>query len=287
MLTRWLSAIVGIPLFLGLCLWGREPFGVAVFLIALLGLWELSTAWRKAGIHANLLLLAMGLVLPLYAWTNWLDTGPAMDWTRASRLDALLFAAGAALLIAAIAEVARAARTGELQVGRNLGYGLLGGCWLALFSAIAWLRADTADVRAGLFPHMDAGVARLLVTVFCVWATDSFALFAGWAFGRHKLAPYLSPAKTVEGAIGGFLASVLVGALFGRLFLGQPILGSLIGAIAGVLGQLGDLFKSSLKREVGIKDFGSIIPGHGGALDRFDSLLFVAPVACLLFSVVR
>lgn len=287
MLARWLSAIVGIPVFLGLCLWGREPFGVAVFLLAVLALWELSSAWRKAGIHANLLLLAMGLVLPLYAWTNWLDTGPAMEWTRASRLDALLFAAGAALLVAAIAEVARAARTGELNVGRNLGYGLLGACYLALFSAIAWLRADTASVRAGLFPHMDVGVARLFLTVFCVWATDSFALFAGRAFGKHKLAPSLSPGKTVEGSIGGFVASVLVGLLFGTLFLANPASGALIGVAAGLLGQLGDLFKSSLKREIGIKDFGAILPGHGGALDRFDSLLFVAPVACLLFMLVR
>lgn len=286
MLTRWLSALTGIPVFLGLCLWGREPFGVAVFLVVALGLFELSTAWRKAGIHANLLLLAMGLLLPLYAWTNWLDAGPQMHWTIGSRLDAILFVCGSSFLIAATAEVVRAGRTGEMKVARNLGYGLMGASYLALFSAIAWLRADTADVKAGLFPLMDSGAARTIVTVFCVWATDSFALFSGKRFGRHKLAPDLSPGKTWEGAAGGLLAAIVFGAIFGSIFLGRPLVGVAAGMVAGTVGQVGDLFKSSLKREVGIKDFGSALPGHGGVLDRFDSLLFAAPVACLLFTLV-
>lgn len=285
MAARWASALVGIPAFLALCLWGREPFGLAVFLLAGLGLYELSTAWRRGGVHANLLLMAMGIVLPLYAWTNWLDAGPAMSFSRGARLETVLFGAGGALLIAAVAEVIRAGRTGEMIVARSLGYGLLGGAYLSLFSALAWLRADTAGVGAGAFPQLDAGVARALLTVFCVWATDSFALFVGKAFGRRKLAPHLSPGKTWEGAVGGFIAAVLCGALFGALFLGKPAVGAVVGALAGSFGQIGDLFKSSLKREAGIKDFGAIIPGHGGALDRFDSLLFVAPLACLLFSV--
>jgi phosphatidate cytidylyltransferase len=285
MLTRWLSALIGIPLFLGLCLLGREPFGVAVFLLAGLALYELSTAWRRAGVHANLLIMALGLVLPLYAWTNWLDNGAGVSVSQSARVESVLFATGGALLIAAVAEVLRAERTGEMVVARSLGYGLLGAVYLSLFSAIAWLRAETTEVSAGMFPRIDVGVARTLITVFCVWATDSFALFAGKAFGKHKLAPHLSPGKTWEGSLGGFAAAVAFGSLFGMLFLGKPAVGAAIGALAGSLGQIGDLFKSSLKREVGIKDFGALIPGHGGALDRFDSLLFVAPVACLYFSV--
>jgi phosphatidate cytidylyltransferase len=236
-------------------------------------------------VHANLLLMTLGLVLPLYAWTNWLDTGPGTSFSQAARMESVLFAAGGAFLVAAVAEVIRAGGTGEMAVARNLGYGLLGGAYLSLFSAIAWLRADTVSVGAGLFPRIDVGVARALLTVFCVWATDSFALFAGRAFGRRKLAPRLSPGKTWEGSAGGFVAAVGFGALFGALLLGRPVAGAAVGALAGSLGQIGDLFTSSLKREVGIKDFGAVIPGHGGALDRFDSLLFVAPLACLLFSV--
>ncbi len=287
MLTRWLSALVGIPVFLGLVIWGREPFAVAVFLAAIAGFWELSTAWRKAEIHANHLVLSLGLLLPLYAWVNWLDASPQLHWARSSRLDAVLSIGGVVLLIAAVAEVFRAARTGEMLVARHLGYGLLGACYLSLFSGLAWLRADTAAVGVGVFPRIDAGVGHLLLAAFCVWATDSFALFTGKAFGKRKLAPFLSPGKTWEGAVGGLAAALVVGGVCGSLLLGQPYVGILVGTVAGTLGQIGDLFKSSLKREAGIKDFGSILPGHGGVLDRFDSLLFVAPVVCLLLTALQ
>src|SRR5207237_7126291 len=122
----------------------------------------------------------------------------------------------------------------------------------------------------------------------CVWATDSFAYFAGRAFGRHKLAAAVSPGKTVEGALGGLAAALIVGAAGGQLLfvahsgLSPVAFGLLVGGIAGVLGQVGDLFDSALKREIGIKDFGGILPGHGGVLDRFDSMLFVAPAVAIL-----
>ena len=118
------------------------------------------------------------------------------------------------------------------------------------------------------------------------------AYFAGRAFGKHKLAPIVSPHKTVEGAIGGVFGSVLAGVV---LTLVYSLLSSqynvitlqvqprhylilvVMGAIASVLGILGDLFASSVKRQVGIKDYGTIFPGHGGILDRFDSVMFIAP----------
>ena len=124
----------------------------------------------------------------------------------------------------------------------------------------------------------------MLFVAVCVWATDTFAYFVGRGCGKHKLSPILSPAKTVEGAIGGLLGAVGVGIIFG-LWIHLPIFRAVgVGLIAGIVGQIGDLFESALKRELGIKDFGSVMPGHGGALDRFDSLLFVAPFAYLFLN---
>ena len=121
----------------------------------------------------------------------------------------------------------------------------------------------------------------MLFVAVCVWSVDTFAYFFGRWFGKNKLAPQLSPGKTIEGSIGGLIGAILVGGAFGH-WIHLPLMhGLAVGALAGVMGQVGDLFESALKREMGIKDFGRVLPGHGGALDRFDSLLFVAPLAYL------
>jgi phosphatidate cytidylyltransferase len=115
----------------------------------------------------------------------------------------------------------------------------------------------------------------VLLTAF---GTDIAAFFAGRAFGRHKLCPSVSPGKTVEGAAGGFLGSVVVCGVFGYLLMPDLLAHCLvIGAGGGVVSQLGDLTASLFKRNLGIKDYGNLIPGHGGILDRFDSVLFTAP----------
>jgi phosphatidate cytidylyltransferase len=105
------------------------------------------------------------------------------------------------------------------------------------------------------------------------------AFFTGSLIGRHKLCPAISPKKTVEGAVGGFVGSVLLCGAFGYLLMPALLASCLIlGAIGGVAAQLGDLTASVFKRGLGIKDYGNLIPGHGGILDRFDSVLFTAPV---------
>ena len=121
------------------------------------------------------------------------------------------------------------------------------------------------------------------------WGTDIAAYFVGRAFGKRKLMPSVSPGKTVAGAIGGLVAAVLIALAWERLVL-RPVaqLGMrpwntiLFGAVVSVAAQVGDLAESLLKREAGVKDSSHLIPGHGGVLDRFDSLLFVLPVAYLL-----
>ena len=110
------------------------------------------------------------------------------------------------------------------------------------------------------------------------WASDSFAHFAGRAFGSHKLAPAISPNKTIEGFFGGLIGTISVVVGLGWL-LAMPLPQmAALGAAIAVLGTLGDLVESMMKRQTGIKDSGAIIPGHGGVWDRFDSVLFTAPL---------
>lgn len=107
--------------------------------------------------------------------------------------------------------------------------------------------------------------------------TDIFAYFAGYLFGKHKLIPKVSPKKTVEGSVGGILGSTLVCIVFGYFFEIDLAVIVFMGFFGSIVAQFGDLFASSIKRYVGIKDYGKLIPGHGGILDRFDSVILVAP----------
>jgi phosphatidate cytidylyltransferase len=122
---------------------------------------------------------------------------------------------------------------------------------------------------------------RVFTVLFVlVAASDSAQYYTGRAFGRRKLAPAVSPAKTLEGAIGGLVGAALVGAVLGTLWIPgvRPPIGAALGLTLGAFGIVGDLFESLLKRGAGVKDSSSLIPGHGGVLDRIDSWLFVAPV---------
>ena len=132
------------------------------------------------------------------------------------------------------------------------------------------------------------GKVYILIPLLAAWGSDTFALFAGMAFGRHKLAPVISPQKTVEGSIGGVAGAVVLMVLYGLAANALAEAGMSIalcvalGLFGAVLGQVGDLSFSIVKRKSGIKDYGKIFPGHGGVLDRFDSVIFVAPAAELL-----
>jgi phosphatidate cytidylyltransferase len=146
---------------------------------------------------------------------------------------------------------------------------------------LAWLIAGPLYVGGLLASlgriHTGAhGGAWVLLSMWIAWSSDTGAYFAGRFFGKHKLAPRVSPAKTIEGAIGGWLAS-LTGALAAHYWFMRslPLLDALVlAAIANVLGQAGDLVESLVKRSTGVKDSGNILPGHGGMLDRVDALMF-------------
>lgn len=125
----------------------------------------------------------------------------------------------------------------------------------------------------------DRWLQTILLAFFSTWMCDAFALFGGMKFGKHKLAPKVSPNKTVEGSLIGAAFS-LVGGLLCWLILKMPLPICLITAfVSSTLGQVGDLAESLLKRYIGVKDFGNLIPGHGGMFDRADSLIFSVPTA--------
>ena len=133
-----------------------------------------------------------------------------------------------------------------------------------------------------LFTQSD-GIFFILFAFFCSWMTDGFALFTGKALGKHKLAPEISPNKTVEGAVGGVIGNALMCALLWYVFKTKfnlsvhiNIIWVIVSALAlSVISMFGDLAASTIKRHSGVKDFGNILPGHGGAMDRFDSSVFV------------
>ncbi len=122
------------------------------------------------------------------------------------------------------------------------------------------------------------GCALIWLTFIGTWASDTFAYFIGSSMGRHRLCPDISPKKSIEGFIGGIIGTMLcMGALGAWLGFSLPVM-LVLGAAVAVIGTLGDLVESCFKRYVGIKDSGTLIPGHGGVLDRFDSMMFTAPL---------
>jgi len=136
-----------------------------------------------------------------------------------------------------------------------------------------------------ILAFMPAGYAsrRVIVLLFLIWSSDIGAYAAGKTFGKHKLAPKISPGKPWEGFAGGVVLTLVMGWALGYLIPELPLAHRLVAAgVVAVFGPLGDLAESMLKRSVGVKDSGSIMPGHGGLLDRFDAFLLVLPVLVLL-----
>ena len=140
-------------------------------------------------------------------------------------------------------------------------------------AALVWLRQEPA-----------AGRVNVIVLLLVVWASDIGAYVAGRAVGGRRLAPKISPGKTISGAVGGLIAAVAVGGIAAMLLGagGVPWQAMLFAGVTGCVAQLGDLFESLLKRQFGAKDSGWLIPGHGGLLDRLDALLAAAPAVALL-----
>jgi phosphatidate cytidylyltransferase len=196
---------------------------------------------------------------------------------------------------------AAALGAGALPILLSIPYGrtgILAGAMLSLPWALLWLagKPEIRTLRAvlavllmalwvgvplahlGLFPRSRYGEILVLIAVVGPWVSDSGAYFAGHLFGRRLLFPSLSPNKTVEGSLGGLLLTTLVVGFVSYQFLEFSLAkAAVIGAGVSIFSQSGDLFESMLKRILDVKDLGHFLPGHGGVLDRIDSLLFTAP----------
>lgn len=248
LVTRAASALVLAAVTLAVLYAGPQPFAVLAAAAALAASFEWSRIVRGAQTDAV-------LVVHL----------------AAAGLAAVLAALGFAALGLAVVAVG-AILAGLLSVGRHPLLSAMGVVYAALPAvALIWLREDEAH-----------GLEAVLLILLAVAATDVAAFACGRLIGGAKLAPAVSPNKTWSGFLGGIAAAALVAAVFGALLGASVARLAGLGLLLGVLAQMGDLAESALKRRFGFKDSGSLIPGHGGIMDRIDGLVFAAVAAGLL-----
>lgn len=276
-------ALVGIPVVLGCLALGGWVLGVVFAVTAALGAREFYALAVAGGVRpfvAAGILASAGLVLLAVQFPS----------------PAALAPVGMAVLVGLVLVLSGAAVWRRGPQGRPLASvaaTLLGVIYVGgTLAFVPILRAAPSMVgpSGGGITGLLAPAAYVLLPLLAIWAGDSAAYFVGRSLGRHKLAVRASPNKTVEGALAGLVGSALAGALVAAWLLGgamggmSPVVGAWAGAVIGAAGQVGDLAESVFKREAGVKDSGSLLPGHGGILDRFDALFFAFPVTWALLA---
>ena len=250
MFVRILSAIIGIPLLLFIVITGGTLLKLSVGVMACIGLNEFFNAFYSIRIKPSKKIGFTSVILLFLLTYRWMSTEIIMFWVFCTMLMVLVIN----LFVR------------EMNVNDSA-ITVLGIFYVAFFMFHIVLVSG--------IPSYGYLIWMIFLSAF---STDTFAYFTGYFFGSRKLCPTISPKKTVEGAIGGVVGSILSGAVFAYFYNIDLIVHCMIiGFIGSVFAQVGDLTASSFKRYVGIKDYGKIMPGHGGVLDRFDSILFTAP----------
>lgn len=271
--TRIVTGVLGIAAIL-LLLWiGGWFFGIAVAVLAGVGLWECYHLSVATGTHPNRVLGMIWMLSGISALILLTVNGNVALFSKAIMVIVTLLFVGPAIVL--VAEVIRNKQGALVNVSHTV-------------FGVAYIGAGMASlIMLRNVAYLDlprpAGPELLLLLFLGVWTCDTAAYFAGIVIGRHKIWPRVSPNKSWEGSIAGLFSCVFVFALAGSYLVPALTLPMAVGGgiLIGVAGQLGDFAESWLKRDSGIKDSGSLIPGHGGVMDRFDSILFAGPVFLL------
>ena len=261
-LTAVCIAIVGIPL---LIFSDSVIFSVALGIFSLMATFELL---RALGVYKK-----YALSLPSYAVSLLLPLFSHRVFVGEEAQDGYLLTVALVFFAYLLYLAAFLVFSGGRISFKDIGAAYMGTLYIAVsFTALSMLR------------YSDGGVYLFGLVFVAAWVTDTFAYFTGRLFGKHKLAPTVSPKKTVEGSIGGTVFAALAFLLYAfileksfALSVSYPMF-ALSGFLLSVIAQIGDLFASQIKREVGIKDYSNLLPGHGGILDRFDSVLAVSVI---------
>ena len=286
---RVLFSVVAAPVALWIVLAGGAPLAALLAIVSAIGAWEFYRIVRGAGAHPlGDVGVALAGLLPLAVHASYLGVFVVRPALLALLVLLLL---GATIWLRGVGgrPIASAATTllGVVYTAGMLSFGYA----IRYHDTVAGYDVVGAHHAAlgGWALRVPPGGVLLIFPLVITWASDIGAYFVGRSIGGRKLIPSVSPGKTVAGAVGGLVTSMLVSWLYARSVLvpvanlGFTPWGALaFGAIVSVAAQVGDLFESLIKREGGVKDSSRIIPGHGGVLDRFDSLIFVLPVAYLL-----
>ncbi len=259
--TRLLSGIVLVILMVGMLYFGGYVTGGATLMISLIGVFELLRIYKLQNRSIG--------------WAAYIATMLLYFFLMAGFYEAVLpLCIGFVLLTLGIYVVRYPEYTDKDAMAVILS-----------FFYVSLMMSYVYRIR-----EMDNGGALVVMIFVCSWVNDTLAYCAGVTMGKHKMSPHLSPKKSVEGLIGGLLGSALVGAGYGvfvNAYIAEVEYAPLVFGVAGLLGAgvavIGDLAASAIKRNNDIKDYGTLIPGHGGILDRFDSMIFTAPLVYYCF----
>jgi phosphatidate cytidylyltransferase len=255
---RWITGIVALPFLIYLIYAGGVAFASMIAVVSVLAFWEyFRIAFNSPDNNPSKVVFAIGYLTAISM------VAAAYQYSA----EMLIAVMGANIIISGF--VFLFFFKSNLKMIENIRIQLQGVIYIPLSLSILVLIRNGTD-----------GIAWIFFLLTIIFAGDTSAFYVGTYFGRHKLSPSISPGKTIEGSIGGFLANIFVGSIF-KFFL-FPYLSWKICffffILIGAAGQVGDLFESAMKRMSGVKDSGIILPGHGGILDRIDALLFATPV---------
>lgn len=256
MKQRIITATIAIAIFLPIVIYGGPIFVLLTYLMSSIGIYEL-LRMRKIP-----LLSVPGIISLIILWFILLPKG-----VEEKLFQSYIFTKVEVVLLAVLLFLTYTVITKNTFT----------------FDDVAFCVLTTLYVGIGFFYFIETrayGLAYVFYSLFVIWATDSGAYFIGRAFGKRKLWPAISPNKTVEGFVGGICCALIVGVLFALFSNIDSSLIALIiiSLVLSVFGQIGDLVESAFKRHYNVKDSGNLLPGHGGILDRFDSLLYVWPL---------